>query len=703
MSPSPADAIVIAGNVRSVLSGSEPAIVPSGPVVVELHGVADAGAVRLDGGPLPVAFDSGSGTATVALNLSRATGYHQLRVGTDRQYIFGTEDAKLRIEGVVDMLGYLRDHAQSSGLSWNGTVQFSGGGHVLRDVRLDAAWLEQHVGEIAELAASVSRRPFTARRTRRELAREGVPDVPETGRLIRRRPELMEAHPSGPVTFEGESWAPRKFVRKRSDHTSDTQGNRTLTRLLVAVLALARASEAAAPTDLQANLATQVEILGRAVRQEPFASIRRQRGHLRIGAHPATEERIDPRYRRARSLLRELLRDRHWDPQHQVSEEWAFAKLADQVFQIFAAIVIARAFELSPQAPLTTAGPHFGSAEYDMWVDSTPPEDVLRNWRTETSTPQALRPDIVLRRRGDHRVAVLDAKYRSSGERATPESLSEAQLYLQSYGCRKVSVIFPPIGQLVPSPHVITNGHFAVTELPLRPMEDLHAHVADVIRPAIEQSFHVPDPTTKSGVEDARQEAAADAVQVAAVRTLVADGEVVRLTQPRAMLATENNLRRLLATTWDALGDDIQKMLMTAEYFGDQVPEGFDHSGPVLGFFAACERLVRDRLFSPSDVVLGGEFRRVTFGEAAETLRRLPHWRGGREQTLRAWARHQRGTDVEGLGRCGKAMLSVNKWRIAAAHSVLVDKPTWDKTHRVVLDRESGLLVQLHTALPQAD
>jgi hypothetical protein len=233
-------------------------------------------------------------------------------------------------------------------------------------------------------------------------------------------------------------------------------------------------------------------------------------------------------------------------------------------------------------------------------------------------------------------------------------------------------------------------------------MDDLAGYMADVLRPAIERSVHIPSPTRKSAVDAAQAEAEASAVQAAAVRTLVADGEVVRLTHPTAMIATENNLSRLLAPIWSGLGDDIQKMLITAEYFGDQVPPGFDHSGPVLGLFAACERLARDCLFTPSDSALAGEFRRVTFGEAAETLRRLPKWRGGREQTLRSWAIRQAGTDVEALGRCGKAMLAVNKWRIAAAHAVLVDKSTWDKTHTIVLDKQNGLLMRLYDALPEA-
>jgi hypothetical protein len=192
---------------------------------------------------------------------------------------------------------------------------------------------------------------------------------------------------------------------------------------------------------------------------------------------------------------------------NQVTEEWAFASLADQVFQAFTAIVIARTFGLAPMAPIGQSGPQFVSDDYEMWVDSTPPDDVMHNWRDDSSTPAALRPDIVIRRRSDHLVAVLDAKYRSSGVRATPDSLAEVQLYLQAYGCREVSVVFPPtIGSPPWELHRVTNGYFGITEVPLRPMDDLAAYMTNVIRPAIELSFHTPDPTTRTAIAAARED-----------------------------------------------------------------------------------------------------------------------------------------------------------------------------------------------------
>lgn len=676
-------------------------MVSSGPVVLEVSDVPHREALRLDGRPLTAAYDDARRSATAAIDLNRATGFHLLQVAPDRQYLFGTEDAKLRIDGVVEMLAFLRSHADSLGLAWSGTVQFSGSSQQLRDVRLDVAWLEGHVSEIAAIATAIAARPAAISVRQIERATSGIPHVVATAKLLRRRPELMERHDDGAIDFEGERWSPREIVRQRREQTRDTPGNRTLTRLLVAVLELALVCQAAAPAELKAAVAAHVDAIAQCLRLEPFASLRKGRRHLRVSPFPMREERTDERYRRARALLNELLRDRHWDPHNQVSGEWAFAALADRVYQAFVGIVIAHAFDLAPAQPLGATGPHFASEDYELWIDAVPPSEVLHNWRDDTSTPAALRPDLVLRRIADGEIALLDAKYRSAGIRATPESLSEVQLYLQAFGALEASVVFPPtVTTGAIEPQLITNGRFGLTELPLRPQSDLVEYVRVKLRPAIERTFHTPIGEPKEAADAAQEERGANVAQIAAVRTLVADGEVLRLTQPNALLATENHLRRLLSAVWDDLPEDIQKMLLTAEYFGDQVPDGYDHSGPVLGLFAACEALIRTRLFLPADQAVGGAYRRVTFGEGALALKRLPKWNSGPEAQLRRWAARQPGTDVDQLGRCGRAMLGTNKWRIAAAHAYLVEKKTWDDTHTVILDRERGLLLQLCAALP---
>lgn len=299
---------------------------------------------------------------------------------------------------------------------------------------------------------------------------------------------------------------------------------------------------------------------------------------------------------------------------------------------------------------------------------------------------------------------VLDAKYRTAGARATSDSLSEVQLYLQAYGCENVAILFPPRSEDATDWSVsqVSDGQFSIVEIPLRPAESLGTYVRDRLRPAVDQTFQRQSPRVGS-VEyiDAQQEQRAEQVQAAAVRTLLADGAVVQLTQPGAMRSAENNLRRSLGPTWDVLPDEVQRMLITAEYFGDQVPDGFDHSGPVLGVFAACERLARERLFDPLRALHPQRFDRMTLGEIGAVLRRVPRGRAPRERLARNWLQ-QAAVDLGRLAACGATIQKTNRWRIAAAHADLVDKETWDNSHRAILEPNGGLLVRLATALPSS-
>ena len=258
----------------------------SGPVVLEVWDVPHREALRLDGRPLIAAYDAARRSATAAIDLKRATGFHLLQVAPDRRYLFGTEDAKLRIDGVVEMLAFLRTHAESLGLAWSGTLQFSGTSQQLRDVRLDVAWLEAHVGEIAALATAVAARPAAVSVRQIERATSGIPHVVATAKLVRRRPELMERHDNGAIEFEGERWSPREIVRQRREQTKDTPGNRTLTRLLVAVLELALVCQAAAPAELKAAVAAHREAIARACDSSRSPPCVKARRHLRVERFP---------------------------------------------------------------------------------------------------------------------------------------------------------------------------------------------------------------------------------------------------------------------------------------------------------------------------------------------------------------------------------------------------------------------------------
>jgi len=72
-SPLPADATLISAAQRFAL-GTEPVIVRAGPVVLDLADVPAAGAARLDGGPLPLAFDALTKRGTAAVEEKASPG-----------------------------------------------------------------------------------------------------------------------------------------------------------------------------------------------------------------------------------------------------------------------------------------------------------------------------------------------------------------------------------------------------------------------------------------------------------------------------------------------------------------------------------------------------------------------------------------------------------------------------------------------------
>jgi hypothetical protein len=651
--------------------------------------VPAAGAARLDGGPLPLAFDALTKRGTAAVDLQRYTGFHQLFVQPDRQYLFGTQDAKLRIDGVVEMLDFLATQAAGLGLAWSGVLQFSGTGRVLRDPRLDAAWLERCGPEVIRLGRAIARAPRSRSAVIQERASHGVPDITGTLSLLRRNTHLLDEHASGPIEVGGQRWIPREIVRRRRVSSVDTPGNRAATRLLAATRELVRATRTAAPAGDALRLVSLEDDLTALLRSPPFQVILRQRNHLRLVSVPS-DERRDPRYRRVRVLLDELLRDRQWDPSTALNGTWAFAAVADKVYQTFAALMVAHAMGLKPLESLDGDGPHFGDERYHVWVDRTPPAEVLADWREGTIRKSALRPDITVLDRESQQVAVLDAKYRSTGDRATAESLTEVQLYLQAYGQSGAMILYPPSTTQGPwASHDVTDGRFRLIEMPLRPGAGLIAHMQQVVVPGV-MSLMAPTAAARQAGR-ARDEELGDEVTTAAGQ---------RAAVETLLTATENHLRRSLPGTWDLLGDEIQRMLVTAEYFGDQIPEGYDHSGPVLGVFAACERLITDRIFVPLQRDHPAEFHRVTLGQAAYYLKATSKSRGDLAVRLvRAFIAQDNQLDGPKLAKCGGVLLGINKWRQAAAHSRLVDKTTWDAAHRAIIGEGSGLLHRIAEAL----
>jgi hypothetical protein len=484
-------ATLAAGTERHSLTGGELVIVPAGLVMLDVEGVTTPNAVRLDGRQPRITWNSSTGRATLVVDLARDTGFHELIVGP-LTFLFGTEDAKLRIDGVLELLTYLG----SQGLSWSGAMFFSGSKQVLRDPRLDRAWLERTATEIVGIGSAIANRPWTVRRGRRSRTGLGVPAVGASMRLLRQRPDLLEEFEDGPVRFEHpdgrvKAYAPREIVGRNRKLTLDTPGNRRATALLDGTSALAKATHTQAPEQVRKTMLELSERLDRLLLKPPFRELRRHGAHLRLPLALAAEEQLDSRYAAARALHHELFADRHWDPRREIMPERAYASFADAIYQRFCGQLLADHLELQPTADLPGEGigPHFAGKRFDLYLDVTPPRSVVRDWRDDSVRRANLRPDLVLHERSTGRVALMDAKYRSKDLRATPDSLADAQLYLQAYSRERIGILFPPR----PGPadkrwtvHKVTDGTFSIYEIPFLPDARMATFLAQKVDPVIE-------------------------------------------------------------------------------------------------------------------------------------------------------------------------------------------------------------------------
>lgn len=464
-------------------------LVKAGPVVLDLDGVDGPDAVRLDGSRPPVAFDPAARRATVTVDLTRSTGFHQIGVGST-DYFFGTEDAKLRIDGMVQLLDYLGEHS----LTWSGTMFFSGSEAVLRDPRLDWAWLQRVRPGLLEALTAIADRPRLASRRRHRRLDRGRPDVAATMRLLRGRPDLLEELEGGPIIGDRRSFAPREVITRSRTTSFDTSANRRATQLLLGARALASHVRFTAPRESRADVEGLLAALESLLLRHPFRDLASKAARPLPSSRPAIEEQNDPRYQAAHALHRELFEDRHWDPTQEVMPEWAYAGLADAIYQRFCAQLLADHFGLQSTAlqPGIAPGPHFSNERLELYVDVTPPEEVIRDWREGSERPAALRPDILLRERRSGHVALLDAKYRAAGLRASPDSLTEVQLYLQAYGHSRVAVLFPPGAHDGPEHerwkiHRVTDGHFSIFEIPVLPEPRMADFLDKKVGPAIEK------------------------------------------------------------------------------------------------------------------------------------------------------------------------------------------------------------------------
>ena len=197
--------------------------------------------VRLDG-RLRLTASAGS-TRVVALDLTRSTGVHHVRVGGSESYWFATEDGKLGLAGLQEMLRYLRDSCRS----WTGQLLFADGSGYA-DAPVLYGWLDQHADDALAVAEAIMRSPMRLRERRFEVTAEasGALAMSKTLALLRRRGrELLEPSVSGLRIGEG-IYLPRKVIIGRSVPRLDHPSNRRVISLLGLIEGMARSVAAVA-------------------------------------------------------------------------------------------------------------------------------------------------------------------------------------------------------------------------------------------------------------------------------------------------------------------------------------------------------------------------------------------------------------------------------------------------------------------------
>ncbi len=193
------------------------------------------------------------------------------------------------------------------------------------------------------------------------------------------------------------------------------------------------------------------------------------------------------------------------------------------------------------------------------------------------------------------------------------------------------------------------------------------------------------DPNDAESVEDW-----VDTVQQQAV------DEMTAAISPDALERSAKALRANLLDTWDRLDDGTQRMLATAEFFGGGVTPAMDHSGPLLGLAAGCERLIRSYILGLAVPISGT----LTFGRllriADDACQNVA---GNPSQPLRS-ALQQRGVNLADLHDLITDLFQLNSdYRIPAAHADVLEEAQWFAGRAAILLGVDAALARIVTVL----
>jgi hypothetical protein len=193
----------------------------------------------------------------------------------------------------------------------------------------------------------------------------------------------------------------------------------------------------------------------------------------------------DERYIRSYLLHEELANGLAWTPGTEVASQFAYVAYSDQVYQAFVAVLLADAAGATPthrSLQPNLVSPSFVSEKLAIYYDTVPPANRFRNWRDASSRPSDMRPDLTIVDTSTDRGILVDAKYRREGSRVDTRSLNECQVYMHSFGRRRIVVCYPG---LTPSVTSVAGDGNEILEVSLGPFDGVRKYAAETVWPAI--------------------------------------------------------------------------------------------------------------------------------------------------------------------------------------------------------------------------
>jgi hypothetical protein len=329
------------------------------------------------------------------------------------------------------------------------------------------------VAEIASLVREIDRRPGLNRVSRIATSQRAYKvSIPQTVKLVKERPELLEKRGDGPIELDGERYWPA-LVRVRIQGSEPvTVEHMQIACFLVQVI---REAEELAGR-LTGDQTKQVEDWTNELRGALSVRCLRE-ARARLGRYPGPRS-ATPLQLRERRYGR--LRDLQIEYASQISEgqNWRDSVRANirdawDIYQAFVAHAVGKAFSLKHFSPAhdlrerQADGSSMAGNGVSLFYDMKPPPGLLPSWRDGTRRPGSERPDVTLfdSKRGS--AIVIDAKFRvaADNKHAMGDDLFEMQGYMDSFGLSSGAIVYPG---MEPVPEVVEARSRRLLALPLR-------------------------------------------------------------------------------------------------------------------------------------------------------------------------------------------------------------------------------------------